>query len=214
MRQWIAGVFAASLMAAPMAAAAQDRAGDFDHYVLALSWNAGWCAAEGDARSAAQCEAREAIGFTLHGLWPQRATGWPEFCRTAARDPARHETEAMADLMGSGGLAWYQWKKHGRCSGLDPAAYFALARRAWDGVARPEVLTRLDRPVRVAPGAIEAAFLEVNPGLAPDMLSVTCQDGRFREVRICLDRDLTPRACVGQTARDCAAAGITLDPMR
>jgi len=194
--------------------AAQDRAGAFDHYVLALSWNAGWCAAEGDARGAPQCDPREEIGFTLHGLWPQQGEGWPEFCRGTARDPARHETAAMADIMGSAGLAWHQWRKHGRCTGLEPTEYFALSRRAWEQVARPEALRRLGRRVSIDPNVIEAAFIEANPGLTPDMVTVTCRDGRFREVRICLDPDLSPRACLGRSARDCGAPSVTLDPMR
>ena len=37
----------------------------------------------------------------------------------------------MADIMGSGGSAWHQWKKHGRCSGLSPDDFFALSREAY-----------------------------------------------------------------------------------
>ncbi|MEM1163843.1 MAG: ribonuclease T, partial [Pseudomonadota bacterium] len=44
------------------------RADDFTHYVLALSWNASWCAIEGDSRNADQCDPRHELGFTLHGL--------------------------------------------------------------------------------------------------------------------------------------------------
>lgn len=195
-------------------AAASDRAGVFDYYVLALSWNAAWCEAEGDARRAPQCDPSEDIGFVLHGLWPQHVDGWPEYCATDARNPSRRETGAMADIMGSGGLAWHQWKKHGRCSGLDPADYFALARRAWEGVVRPDVLRRLARAVDVDPRVIEEAFLEANPALSREMVSVTCRDGRFREVRICLDRDLSPRRCTAGAARECRARAIRLDPIR
>ena len=43
----------------------------------------------------------------------------------------------MADVMGSGGLAWYQWKKHGRCSGLPARDYFALGRRLYAALDLP-----------------------------------------------------------------------------
>ena len=33
------------------------RAGDFDYYVMALSWSANWCALEGDARNSPQITA-------------------------------------------------------------------------------------------------------------------------------------------------------------
>lgn len=173
--------------------------GTFDYYLLALSWSPSWCAGAGDAREAAICETGSGTGFTLHGLWPQHETGWPEFCGTPARDPTRRETAAMADLMGSSGLAWYQWRKHGRCTGEKPDDYFALARRAFEGVALPA----LD-PGPVTPRAVAAAFLARNPSLPSDGLVVTCREGRVHEVRICLDRTLAPRSCGADVlARGC-----------
>ena len=190
------------------------RAGDFDYYVLALSWNATWCEAEGAGRGAPQCDPSREIGFTLHGLWPQYRNGWPEYCATSQRDPSRAETAAMADIMGSGGLAWRQWKKHGRCSGLEPSAYFALAREAWEMVQRPQMLRRIRLPVRLAPKTIEQAFIEANPQLRPGGVTVTCKDRRFREVRICLTKALAPRPCTGRAARDCAISNPLFAPMR
>ena len=111
-------------------AGAQDEPGEFDHHVLALSWSPSWCRAEGDARGARQCEPHRDHGWILHGLWPQHVRGWPEYCRTPARDPSRAETAELADLFGSAGAAWHQWRKHGRCSDLAPRAYFELAREA------------------------------------------------------------------------------------
>jgi len=198
----------------PRAALAADRAGDFDYYVLSLSWNAAWCEAERAGRGAPQCDPAHDIGFTLHGLWPQHERGWPQYCTTAQRDPSRSETAAMADIMGSSGLAWHQWKKHGRCSGLSSAAYFALTREAWEAVQRPEVLTRIRLPMRVAPKAIEDAFLEINPSLRPDGVTVTCPDRRFREVRICLTKALVPRLCSPDVARDCEVPDPLFAPMR
>jgi len=195
-------------------AVAQDRAGVFDYWVLALSWNASWCALEGDARQAAQCRPGEGLGFSVHGLWPQHERGWPQDCPTAARDPSRRETAAMADIMGSGGLAWRQWRKHGRCSGLEAGAYFALVRAAWERVNRPAALRRLGRDARIAPGVVEAAFLEANPGMVADGVTVTCGDDHLREVRICLTRDLAPRACARDAARDCRAPSVALPAMR
>ena len=196
----------------------QGHAGDFDYYVLSLSWNAAWCEAEGAGRGAGQCDPDLDIGFILHGLWPQYRYGWPEYCETPEPDPSRAETAAMADIMGSGGLAWHEWKKHGRCSGLSAAQYFALAREAWETIKRPEVLRSIRTPRRIAPAAIEAAFLEANPHLEPWLkpqgVTVTCKDRRFREVRICLTRELLPRPCTGATARDCPISDPLFAPMR
>lgn len=204
----------AGAMIAQGASAEQERAGDFDYYVLALSWNASWCMREGDARDAEQCDSQHDFGFTLHGLWPQYESGWPEYCRSTARDPARRESAAMADIMGSGGLAWHQWKKHGRCSGLSGPAYYALSRQAYESVARPKIFRRLPRDMALAPGVVEAAFIEANPGLTPDGVTITCRDGYLQEARICLDRDLTPRACAPDAARDCRAPSAQMPKMR
>ena len=66
-----------------------DTPGDFDYYVVALSWSPTWCALTGDARRHDQCDARHAHGFILHGLWPQYGTGYPSDCRSPQRDPSR-----------------------------------------------------------------------------------------------------------------------------
>lgn len=210
---WRFGAILGALLAAASGARA-DQAGEFDYYVAALSWNANWCAAEGDSSDAPQCDPREEIGFVLHGLWPQNEDGWPEYCSTRARDPSRSLTNSMADLYGSRGLAWHQWKKHGRCSGLEARDYFALAREAWARIARPAALRRLDREVRIAPEVIEDAFLEANPRFDADGVTVTCRDGAFREVRICFTRDLEPRPCARDARRDCSAATVSFSPMR
>lgn len=207
-------LLAALALCAGPALADGEKAGEFDYYVMALSWNASWCAREGDARGADQCDPRHDLGFTLHGLWPQYEDGWPSYCRTTARDPSRRETREMADIMGSGGLAWHQWKKHGRCSGLSAKDYFRLSRLAYERIERPAILRQLPRDFDVAPGVIEKAFLEANPALEPDGVTITCRGGYLAEARICLSRDLTPRACAPDARRDCAAPSAKLPKMR
>lgn len=185
------------------AMAEADEAGKFDYYLLSLGWSPTWCALTGDARQDDQCDARHDYSFTLHGLWPQNELGWPRDCRSPARDPSRRDTAAMADIMGSGGLAWHEWKKHGRCSGLNSGDYFALSRRAYESVTIPPVLATLDRDVKLPARVVEDAFIEANPMLGRTMITVTCEEGRIDEVRICLTRELEPRPCGADAARDC-----------
>ncbi len=191
-----------------------ERAGAFDYYVLSLSWSPNWCAREGDARGSDQCDARHDHGWTLHGLWPQYHRGWPSFCRTPEAPPSRRMTAAMADIMGSAGLAWHQWKKHGTCSGLDAQAYFALSRRAYENVTRPTVFRRLDKPVRLPARVVEDAFLQDNPGLTRDGLTITCADGHIQEARICLSRALDPVPCGRDVIRDCTLKDALFTPVR
>jgi ribonuclease T2 len=129
------------------------------------------------------------------------------------RDPSRHETAAMVDIMGSARLAWYQWQRHGRCAGLDPADYFTLARTAYGKVTRPEVLRQLDEPVRLPAEVVEEAFLRENPDLTDAGLTVTCKSGHVQEVRICLTRELEPRDCAPDIRRDCNVADAILLPI-
>ncbi|SEC57363.1 ribonuclease T2 [Rhodobacter sp. 24-YEA-8] len=191
-----------------------ERAGDFDYYVMALSWSAGWCEAEGDARRDPQCDIGRGLTFVLHGLWPQKEKGWPSYCRTVERDPTRSESAAIADVMGGAGYAFYQWKKHGRCSGLAPGDYYAKAREAYEKVEIPPVFARMSKTLKVPAEVIEGAFLEANPGLKPDQVTIICQGGAIREVRICLTKDLAPRRCGEGAIRDCRLKDAVLDAVR
>lgn len=198
MRSWLFWL----LLALP-ASADGERAGDFDYYVLSLGWSPTWCALTGDARGDDQCDARHDYGFTLHGLWPQYESGWPSFCRTEQRDPTRAETAAMADLTGSSGLAWHEWKKHGRCSGLSAREYFAASRQAFNSTTLPPYFMTLQKDIKLPTALVEDAFIESNPALDRNMITVTCEADRIDEVRICLTKDLEPRACGEDAVRDC-----------
>lgn len=201
-------------LAASPALAEGERAGDFDYYVMSLSWSPTWCALEGDARGDDQCDARHDYTFILHGLWPQYEAGWPSYCRTAEREATRAETAAMADIMGSAGLAWYEWKKHGRCSGLSASQYFEVSREAYESITVPKVFGGLDRDVKLPARVVEEAFLEANPGLAPNMITITCKEGMIQEARICLTRDLEPRPCGIDVARDCRMPDALMPAVR
>ncbi|MEL6100580.1 MAG: ribonuclease T2 [Pseudomonadota bacterium] len=191
-----------------------DRAGDFDYYVLALSWSPNWCAIEGDARKSDQCDDRHDHGWLLHGLWPQYHRGYPEYCNTIARPPSRGMTASMTDIMGSGGLAWHQWKKHGTCTGLQAADYFALSREAYDKITRPTVFRRLDKIVKLPPKVVEEAFLKANSDFESDGITITCRDGHIQEARICLSKSLDPVPCGQDVVRDCRAKSALFTPIR
>lgn len=196
------------------ALADEDIAGEFDYYVMALSWSPNWCAIEGDAKRSPQCDTGEDHGWVLHGLWPQYHQGWPDYCRTTHRNPPRSLTNDMADIMGTSGLAWHQWKKHGTCSGLSAKDYYALSREAYGRVTRPPVFRKLDQSVRLPASVVEQAFLKANPHLKPDMLTITCRDGFIQEARVCLSRDLNPVPCGRDVSRDCKLDSARFDPLR
>lgn len=190
----------------------RDVAGRFDYYVLVLSWAPSWCRSGKDARDSNSCDRGRRAGFVVHGLWPQYERGWPSDCATAEPGPTRRESAAMVDLMGSSGLAWYQWRKHGRCSGLSASDYLATIRAASESIAMPEVFSKLDREVSLPARVVEDAFIEANPALRRDGITVTCQGQDIQEVRICLSKDLSPRACAPDTRRDCSRSMLMPQP--
>ncbi len=117
---------AAIAVAASMETQAQgDRGGmpgDFDYYVLALSWSPTYCNGQADrdngnrggyyrryrnddryedrrgysrgrGDSDEQCSGTRPYAFVLHGLWPQyERRGWPEMCETRDRAWVSEET--------------------------------------------------------------------------------------------------------------------------
>jgi ribonuclease T2 len=206
-------VIAAICLATPLWAEA-GRPGAFDYYVLSLGWSPNWCALEGDARHDPQCAAGRNLGWTLHGLWPQNESGYPSYCRTVEGDPTRGDTAQMADIMGGSGLAFYEWKKHGRCAGLSAKAYYGLMREAYTAVTLPPVFAQISEDLNLPASVIEDAFVESNPQLSRNGLTVTCKSGRIQEVRICLTKDLQPRPCGADVVKDCTLVDAELDAVR
>lgn len=214
----LAALLCAASLAAPLNAQgvrgqpADDIPGQFDYYVLSLSWAPSWCQSTDNHRDSVSCDRGRKAGFVVHGLWPQYERGWPDHCPTTRHGPSRAQTRAMEDLMGSSGLAWYQWRKHGTCSGLSAQGYFDATRKAADVISIPPVLSQLARDVSLPARVVEDAFIEENPLLTRNGITVTCQDRRLQEVRICLTRDLQPRDCAADTRRDCSHSMIMPAP--
>ena len=207
-------MLAAALAFSTPAHAEGERAGDFDYYVMALSWSANWCAQQGDDRRDPQCDAGRGVTWIVHGLWPQYDIGWPSYCRTVERDPSRGDSAAMADVFGGAGAAFYQWKKHGRCSGLSAPTYYETARDALESITLPPVFNQLRRDVQLPASVVEEAFLEANPGMARDQITITCADGMIEEARICLTKDLELRRCGDDVIRDCRMKDAVMEAVR
>jgi ribonuclease T2 len=210
------GITAVPLAPAPFSAAARatDLPGQFDHWLFVLSWSPSYCEAESDGGNPEQCASGRPYGFVVHGLWPQYARGWPEYCASADRRLAPAFVDEVFPLMPSRGLIRHQWEKHGTCSGLSPEAYFDRVREARRLIRVPDDLQRLYIDSMVSPAVIERMFRGINPGMPANAISVTCDRRRLREVRICLDRDFGYRACPAMESRACKSDWIRMPPVR
>lgn len=186
--------------------------GDFDFYVLALSWSPGFCELDGDRdRNREQCAEGAGLRFVVHGLWPQNERGYPSECGPAGRTPSRIALEQANGLFPTEGLARYEWRKHGTCSGSSPSDYFADVRRARDKVVIPPVLAKAERNQTWTAIDLERAFVAANPGLRTDMMSVACKRGVLQEVRICFSKDLRDfRMCQEVDRSGCRTRDITV----
>ncbi|MFG1345919.1 ribonuclease T2 [Xanthobacter autotrophicus DSM 431] len=189
--------------------------GQFDFYVLSLSWSPTYCEDKGDrAAREPQCSVERPYAFVVHGLWPQYERGFPRSCQVPAPYISNSLVRSMLDVMPSRGLVIHEWKTHGTCSGLAAEGYFAQVRAARDKVTVPEEFKRLYYYRTVSPADVEKAFLAANPGLTPDMMAVECDRRRLKEVRVCLSRDLSFRACPDVDRRACRLDRMVMPPMR
>nr|WP_256478354.1 ribonuclease T2 [Notoacmeibacter sp. MSK16QG-6] len=175
--------------------------GDFDFWVLALSWSPSYCASEGEKASRRQCGRGGPKGFVVHGLWPQYEGGkYPSNCQSS--EPGRISQQVYAgisDLIPTIGLAGHEWRKHGTCTELSPTDYFRVTRAAFEKIRMP---TRLGGGA-VSPAEAEEAFIRLNRGLNRNGIAVTCDRRYVRDVRICMDKSLNFIACPAVDRRAC-----------
>src|SRR5689334_9915548 len=79
----------------------QNEPGQFDFYVLSLSWSPSFCDAvtERSAESAArqpECGDKP-YAFVVRGLWPQYEKGFPEYCQNPAPRLARNAVRSTTN---------------------------------------------------------------------------------------------------------------------
>jgi ribonuclease T2 len=195
----------------------QNEPGQFDFYVLALSWSPSFCAASAERPERAgpnpQCGARP-YAFVVHGLWPQYDKGFPEFCQVPAPRVAREIVSSMLDLMPSPRLIFHEWDRHGTCSGLSARAFFDTVRKARAVIKIPPEYLEVNSALTVSPDEVEEAFAKANPGLERDAIAVTCDRTRLSEVRICLSKEFGFRGCGELDRRACRRDKLAMPPVR
>lgn len=222
---WLAFAGAGVLIALPLfpitSVAAQERRqdppGQFDFYVLSLSWSPSFCEAAEErlpqGRQDRQCSGRP-FAFVVHGLWPQYEKGFPSNCQVPAPRLSRVIVDEMLDLMPNPRLVFHEWDRHGTCSGLSPRAYFDLVRAARAAIKIPDNYVHVGQPIRVTPGEVADAFLQANPRLARDAINVSCDNRRLTEIRICIGKDLAFRGCPELARHACRRDRVVMPAVR
>ena len=197
-----------------MGTASADTPGDFDFYVLSLSWSPTYCEDRGRS-DRIQCGGPRPFAFVVHGLWPQYERGSPSDCDVGPRSGLpRRLVDSMLDVMPSPSLVRHEWRTHGSCSGLEPADYFDLTRQARQAVRIPDPFVNLSDYKTVSPRSVEAAFIAANPGLKADGIAISCDSRRLKEVRICMTKDLQFRSCAEVDRKACRNNNLVMPPVR
>jgi len=187
---------------------------DFSYYLLVLSYAPDFCDQARRNKDPRECGAGRRIGFVVHGLWPQgEDSRGPEFCAPASPASQAIVQAALRYIPGES-LIQHEWAAHGTCSGLSAGDYFAALGRARDSVSLPPELNQPTQQVRLSPAQIEEKMAGANRGFPENAFRTSCyRNGELQEVRICLNKDLSPRAC-GRSAGACVAPVVTLLPVR
>jgi ribonuclease T2 len=212
--RWIMSLAILTFAGTPNAAVTKDErrnvAGEFDSYVLSYLWAPSLCQAHADSvQIPAPCTMSEQ-SFFVQGLWPQYEKGFPEFCQREAPRLNKRQVNDILDLIPDPALVVYDWERHGSCTGGSPAEYFLTVRRAAGVLKIPGEFRRPQTTLLVPPAQVEQALIGANPGLAPEDIALVCDKTRLREIRVCLTKDLSYRACSSDNQTSCPAEAIML----
>jgi ribonuclease T2 len=177
--------------------------GQFDFYLLNLSWSPEFCHSH---PTAAECALHST--FVLHGLWPQNNDGtWPQNCSNA---PGPADPSKYRDIYPDPSLLGHEWAKHGTCSGLSPDEYFSAARKAFRSINVPPRLAGLRSQTSMLPDQILALFSASDPQIPRSAMALSCGNNHLTAVEVCLDKSFQPIACGG--VRSCRANTVQIPP--
>lgn len=198
---------AALLLLALCAGTADTRAATpaFDYWVLALAWTPEVCAATRGKPDAPACEPQR--GLAIDSLWPQTSAGPATDCAPESPLPATLAASLRPQIQ----YPDRAWNTHGRCSGLSAESYFERIALARARLNVPDKFLRGRANQRISKTQLEQAFLEANPGLSVEALTIECRSHYLTDVRLCLDPTLQPRAC-GADVGDICEREIIIRP--
>jgi len=116
----------------------------------------------------------------------------------------------MLQYMPSAGLIQHEWEKHGTCTGLSSADYFAKVEQAFKSVQVPAQYPELKQSQKFDVADVESSFAGENH--APkDAFRLSCHAGDLVGVEVCLNKNLQYQACT-QTVRECPGSQVLMRP--
>jgi len=176
---------------------ARGKAGAYDYYLLSLSWAPSFCATPAGRNNPGQCGPQASYGFVVHGLWPQYADGrWPQCCQAVPPVKPSPTVDQVSRVMIGARLLQHEWDKHGSCVTDRQDEYFGRINRAVSALGLAPDL----------PGGgaerIRITDLKRHWPVPPQSITVQCKGKTLTEVRICLDKALSPLPCPLAAVKD------------
>jgi ribonuclease T2 len=184
-------------------------AGQFDYYLLSLSWAPNYCAEHPNDRSS-ECRIGGHHTFVLHGLWPQASSGPPPMSCSNASPVAADTVDHMLNFMPTRSLIQHEWQKHGTCTGLSAQDYFAQAESAYTHVQVPQQYRSLNQERQVDVSEVEKSFAEANSA-PPEAFRVSCYAGELVSLEVCVDKNLQHRSCT-ESVHECPVHQVDMRP--
>lgn len=179
-----------------------------DEYVLAISWQPGFCQTK---QSKPECisqrpERYDATNLTLHGLWPDRIS----YCGVSSEDKGDdkegewddldplsldEQTTSELEILMPGVQSYlhrHEWIKHGTCDGRNEDTYYDISLDLLKQVNDSEVQELFAENIgqRITRSQIEAAFERSFGEGAGKSVKIVCKDSLVTELQIKMRRPL------------------------
>ncbi|MET0349894.1 MAG: ribonuclease I [Rhizobacter sp.] len=201
-------------------------AGEFDSYVLAVSWQPGFCEHVKYNGTKPECDRladrRLVVNhLTLHGLWPNRQSCGTRYgaCAGPALD-LRPDTLAlvrpwMPNFQYEQAFGRHEWNKHGTCTAMDDDTYFrraVTAVKTLDASAPGRyIATNAGRAIS-RKVFYERVVADTGRPLAVNAITLLCTNKQLFEVRVKLPVDFQEGASLDQLLGPSLPATRPADP--
>ncbi|MEN9865923.1 MAG: hypothetical protein RL748_1513 [Pseudomonadota bacterium] len=169
----------------------------FDSYVLALTWQPGFCEYKERSIRKPECAAMAkgalvVSNLSLHGLWPNKTACGINYgnCGNQRMNLSPETIKLvqpwMPNFFFSQSFGEYEWKKHGTCqTDMDGNAYFRKAVQAVQTVDSSEAGKFINANIgkKISLNQLKKLIQSAHPDAA-DSFSFLCAQDRLYEIRI------------------------------
>lgn len=179
----------------------------YDSYVLAMTWQPGFCEHYQYNGVKPECDALDAgklsvAHLTLHGLWPNKSDCGTKYgnCGSTPLELEEDTLAVLAPWMPNCyyanplcKFAEYEWKKHGTCQERDDDAYFKIATDILQRVDKSEIGKYLKDNIgeKISVEEYRKHIEETMGKGVADRLRLVCAKGKYlQEVRMNLPKTI------------------------